>query len=104
MSASTQPPTNQPTATAAPKKDASPAVEKIRAEASLVKTPSPLETNATNMNQVRTQSNSPSQTDLQAQAREHQREIKSETKAAPDYKGLGDSSDASLQQVRTKSD
>lgn len=66
----------------------------------LVKEPSPLETQNSSLKQVRSASGE-SQEIIQQKAKEQQKEIRSETKAAPDYVGLGKASDA-LQQVRTK--
>lgn len=70
----------------------------------LVTEPSPLESSASTISQVKTKSASPSQAELQLKAQENMREIRSDVKSAPTaYSGLEKQS-GNLQQVKTKDD
>lgn len=95
-------PTAKPEAKPQTDKPAAPK-QPTKPETKLVTAPSPLEVNAKAINQVKTSSDSPSQAELQAKAKEQAREVRSETKAAPNYAGLGENS-AAMQQVKTKKD
>lgn len=75
----------------------------VKKESNLVTTPSPLETNAKAINQIKTSINSPTQAELQAKAKEQAREMHSETKSTPTYEGLGGDS-APMKQVKTQNE
>lgn len=97
--AATQP-VAQPTPSEAPKA-AAPVAKPAPAPKpqNLVTTPSPLETQSSELKQVRS-AGGHSQQSIQEKAKELNQERRSETKAAPTYTGLG-SADGDLKQVRT---
>ncbi len=73
---------------------------KQKPQQNLVSTPSPLETQSNSLKQIRSASGE-SQTSIQEKAKELAREVRSETKAAPEYSGLGKEKEG-LAQVKTK--
>ena len=77
-----------------------PASTPVTPQQNLLTTPSPLETQASNLKQVRSMGGH-TQESIQEKAKELNQEKRSETKEVPNYVGLGNT-DSKLQQIKTK--